>query len=190
MTFYFFIAFVAILILLFVRSLTGPKESSGPATPQSVSQDFPESPARHLPQIRQALSREDKEFLARAGTSKLRERLKKERRRVALWYLEAMRGDFDGLLRTAKVIASLSPEIGVGQEFERLRLTMIFLWKDRVVQMALYVGYAPVPQLTGLSEFLSGFTVRLEEAVKAMGERATLAAEMMSPSDRSRIHLT
>lgn len=190
LVFYLFFAIVALLILLFAWSLANPKKPAAPVLPLAVQQDPHGSPIAHLPQIRQALAREDEEFLARAGGDVLLRRLKKERRHVALTYLHALRQDFDGLLRTAKIIASLSPEIGVGQEFERVRLTVIFLWRYRMAQLALYTGYAPLPEMAALSNFISGLSVRLEEAVKAMGERATLAAEMMSPSDRSRIHLT
>jgi hypothetical protein len=188
--FYLFFAIIALLILLFAWSLRSTKKSAAPVLPPSVQQNTHGSSIGHLPQIRQALAREDEEFLARAGGKLLLRRLKKERRHVALSYLRALREDFGGLLRTAKIIAALSPEIGVGQEFERLRLTAIFLWRYRMAQLALYTGYAPLPEMAALSNFISGFTVRLEEAVKAMGERAALAAEMMSPSDRSRIHLT
>ena len=148
------------------------------------------SHVEHLPQIRQALGREDEEFLMQAGEHALRRRLKKERRRIALSYLKASRQDFERLLHTATFIAALSPEIGVGQEFERLRLTATFLWKYRAVQLALFAGYAPLPEVASLSNFIGGLSVRLEAAVKAMGERAALAAEMISASDRSRIHLT
>jgi hypothetical protein len=101
----------------------------------------------------------------------------------------AIRQDFEGLLRTARVIATLSPDIGVGQEFERLSLTFKFLWRYRMIQMALYMGLAPQPEVDALSNMISGLSVRLEAAVKAMGERAALAAEMLSPPDRGRIHL-
>ncbi|HXY24989.1 MAG TPA: hypothetical protein VEI73_10085 [Candidatus Acidoferrum sp.] len=90
----------------------------------------------------------------------------------------------------AKVIATLSPELGVGQELERLRLSIAFLWKYQLVQVALYAGYATMPRMAALSNSISGLSLRLEEAVKAMGERAALAAEMISPSDRSRVHFS
>ena len=87
------------------------------------------------------------------------------------------------------VIATLSPQIGVAQEFERLRLRVSFLWKYRVIWLSLRAGFAPLPQVSDLSNLLSGYSVRLEEAMKEMGERAALVAEMVvSSSDRRRIH--
>jgi len=84
--------------------------------------------------------------------------------------------------------AALSPEVAAGQEFERVVLTVNFLWRYRVIRMSVWAGYAPLPQMDGLSNLLSGFRVRLEEAMKEMGERAAVVAEMVSSPDRRRIH--
>lgn len=58
-----------------------------------------------LPQMRQALKGEDAEFLARAGVRGLRRRVSRERRRVALSYLSALRQDFEGLMHTRSAVA-------------------------------------------------------------------------------------
>jgi hypothetical protein len=78
--------------------------------------------------------------------------------------------------------------VAAGQEFERVVLTVNFLWRYRVIRMSVWAGYAPLPQMDGLSNLLSGFRVRLEEAMKEMGERAAVVAEMVSSPDRRRIH--
>ena len=118
----------------------------------------------------------------------MRGRVSRERRRVALSYLAALRQDFEELMHISRVIAALSPQIGVAQEFERLRLRVSFLWRYRVIWLSLRAGFAPLPQLSALSNLLSGYSVRLEEAMKEMGERAALVAEMVSSPDRRRIH--
>jgi hypothetical protein len=141
-----------------------------------------------LPQVRQALKDEDGEFLARAGISGLRNRVSRERRRVALSYLSALRQDFEELIYASKAIAALSPEIGVGQEFERLRLKVSFLWRYRIIRLSLRAGLTPLPQISDLSNLLSGLSVRVEEAMKELGERAALVAGMVSAPDRRRIH--
>lgn len=94
----------------------------------------------------------------------------------------------DQLLRTARVIAALSPEVAAGQELERVLLMVKFLGRYRMVQMSVWAGFTPLPQLSDLSDLLSGYSVRLEEAMKEMGERAALVAEMVSSPDRRRIH--
>lgn len=118
----------------------------------------------------------------------MRKRVSRERRRVALSYLAALRQDFEELMHISRVIAALSPQIGVAQEFERLRLRVSFLWRYRIIWLSLRAGFAPLPQLSALSNLLSGFSVRMEEAMKEMGERAALVAEMVSSPDRRRIH--
>ena len=179
---------VAVLLSLLAWAFRSTKDPAGSELFAKALEDASRAHVEFLPQIRQALAREDEEFLSRAGGSRLRRRLKTERRRVALSYLNSIRQDFEGLLRMAKIIAMLSPELGVGQELERVRLTISFLWKYRMVQLSLYSGHLPLPEVAALSNFMSGLNVRLEAALKAMGERSALAAEMISPSDRGRIH--
>ena len=119
-------SFVATLLLLLAWAL---RDSTRPSKTGTVSSALEETGRAHvefLPQIRQALAREDDEFLGGQGANLLQQRVRQERRRVALIYLEELREDFARLLRTAKIIASLAPEIGVGQEFERLTLTLKF----------------------------------------------------------------
>ena len=115
-------------------------------------------------------------------------RVSRERRRVALSYLGALRQDFEELIHISRVIAALSPQIGAAQEFQRLRLRVSFLWRYQIIRLSLRAGFAPLPQLSDLSNLLSGYSVRLEEAMKEMGERAALVAEMVSSPDRRRIH--
>jgi len=114
--------------------------------------------------------------------------MQRERRNVALAYLSALRGDFDSLLRTARVIAVLSPQVAAVHEFERFRLTVNFLWRYRIIRLGVWAGYAPLPQMDGLSNLISGLSVRMEAAMKALGERAALVVEMVSSPDRRRVH--
>ncbi len=114
--------------------------------------------------------------------------MRRERRQVALAYLSALRSELDKLLRTARVIAALSPEVAAGQELERVLLTVNFLWRYRMIRISVWVGLTPLPQLNHLSNLLSAYSVRLEKTMKEMGERAALVAEMVSSPDRRRIH--
>lgn len=189
LTFYFFLAIVGILIVLFVWSLQSPKRharSSEPSFP--IAQDLQGSPVSHLPQIRRALEPTDFEFASKRIPRGALRQMRRERRQVALAYLSALRAELDQLLRTARVIAALSPEVAAGQELERVLLIANFLWRYRMIRMSVWAGFAPLPQLSDLSNLLSGFSVRLEEAMKEMGERAAQVAEMVSSPDRRRIH--
>ena len=72
----------------------------------------------------------------------------------------------------------LSPELVAVQEFERIRLTATFTFRYGLIRIKLLAGLAPVPQLDGLSCLISGLSVRMETAMKELGERAALAAEL------------
>jgi hypothetical protein len=189
-TLIFFGLCVALLLLLLSYAL---RESEAPARSRKGLGPLEEDGRAHvnfLSQVRRAMAQEDEEFLVRAGVRGLRQRVKRERLRVALKFLSALHQDFDSLLRAAEAIARLSPEIGVGQEFERFRLTAQFVCRFRLIQLALRLGYAPLPQVDGLSHLISGFSVRLETAMKQLGERAALVAEMASSNNRGRVGLT
>jgi hypothetical protein len=188
-TFYFFLAIVGILLVLFVWSLRRPKKFvPSPELPFPMTQDLQSSPVSHLPQVRRALAPADFEFASKRIPRDSLRQMRRERRQVTLAYLSALRAEMDQLLRTARVIAALSPEVAAGQELERVLLMVNFLWRYRMIRMTVWAGFAPLPQLSDLSNLLSGYSVRLEEAMKEMGERAALVAEMVSSPDRGRIH--
>jgi len=111
-------------------------------------------------------------------------RVRRERRHVAVAYLAALREDFQSLLRMARVIAVLSPELDAIREFERLHLTAKFAWQYEMIRWKLLAGVAPVPQLNGLSDLVSALSVRMEAAIKELGERAAVAAELASSMNR------
>ena len=181
-------ATVAVLLALLIWALHDPGQHEASRTVSKALKESGRAHVNFLPQMRQALKAEDDEFLARTQIRGLRERVSWERRRVALSYLSALRQDFEELMHISSVIAVLSPEIGAAQEFERLRLRMSFLWRYQIIWMSLRAGLTPLPQISELSNLLSGYSVRLEEAMRELGERAALVAEMVSSSDLRRIH--
>ncbi len=185
--FYLFFALIGLLLFLFVWSLRRPKRDGARFSDWRIPEDIGRSHIAFLPQIRQTLAKTDYQFVSQRVPLEVRRRMRRERRHVALAYLSALRGEFNGLLRTARVIAVLSPEVAAVQEFERLRLTVKFQWRYRILWMSVWAGYASLPQLNDLSNLLSGLNVRLEAAMKELGERAALVTEMVSSSDLRRI---
>ena len=101
---------------------------------------------------------------------------------------ELLRGDFDRLLRLGRSIALLSPEVVAVQEFERFRLTVEFHWRCRAIALGLLLGTATLPQISAVSDQVSHLAVRLEAALKEMGERAVLAVELASAPDRRNLN--
>src|SRR5690242_4027710 len=85
-----------LLVLLGFVLRTSARQKSPPAIPTALG-EAGRTHVNFLPQMRQALKSEDQEFLARAGVSGLRGRVSRERRRVALSYVAALRQDFEEL---------------------------------------------------------------------------------------------
>lgn len=183
LTLILFSGFVAALLLLLVWALRAPKR---PARIEAGACSLEETGQRHtnyLAQIRQALAPADYDFLSKRATRGVQRRVRRERRKVARAYLDALRVDFRNLLRLARVIAVLSPEVVAVQEFERLRLTAVFAWRYQIIRWKLWAGIASMTQLDSLSNLVSGLSVRMDAAMKELGERAAIAAELASLRD-------
>jgi len=180
LSFYAFFGLVGILLLLFVWAVrkSGKQERTARAL-----EECGRGHVGHLPQIRQALAETDRLYISQRAPAFVARRVRRERRRVALVYLAAVRDDFQSLLRTARIIARLSPEVVPLHEFERVRLTVVFAWHYQMVRLQLRAGLIPILGLGGLSDLVSGLSVRMETAMNELGERAALAAEMASSLD-------
>jgi hypothetical protein len=130
----------------------------------------------HLRQIKQALSDSDFMYLDDQGYPALAKRIRKERRRIALGYLACLRVEFDKVLHLARMVAAMSPNVAVAQEVHGLRLNLEFLCRYYWIYFRLISGLAPQEAIGNLSNMVSALTVRMEEAVAELGERAVLGA--------------
>jgi len=187
LAFYVFLAILALLFVVFVWSLRNPKGHTVPSPSSAIPQDLQGSHVTHLPQIRRALAPADLEFASKRIPREALRRMQRERRNVALAYLSALQAELQRLLRTARIVAALSPAVAGGQELERVVLTWNFLWRYRVIRLSVWAGFTPLPQISDLSDLLSGYSVRLEETMRKLAERAAMVAEMVSSPDRRRI---
>ena len=184
-TMFFLFAAVAVLLLLLGWVAHNPERKSSGCNGDPASLE--ESGRRHatyLPVIRQAMAPSDFEFLALRAPNGLVRRTHRERQRIAMLYLADLRADFEKLLRLARVVAVLSPEVGASHEVEHLRLTLRFSWRYRLVVLGLYSGSLLLPQISCLSQIVSELAARMESAMQDMGERAAVAAELASSLDR------
>jgi hypothetical protein len=182
-TFLLLIAFAVLMLLLLVWVLRDPRKQAKPDSDPESSEEFGQRHVGYFSQVRQALAAEDFAFLASRGSPQLARRLRRERRKIALAYLACLRGDFLRLWRLARVIASMSPEVGVGQELARLRLGLIFSFRYEMIRVKIVFGLSPLPDLGSLSDVVSRLSIRLETAMKNLGERAALAAKLSSSLD-------
>lgn len=185
MSFLLILGALAILLSLLVWALLTPKRDTPAGVTTIRSLGEPSRPhATYFGVIRQAMSEEDFDFLAARGPLRLVRRTHKERARIAMLYLTELRADFHRLLRLARVIAVLSPEVAASHEFERLRLTLRFSWRYRMVRLGLYAGLLFLPQLSRLSVMVSELAFRMEVAMKELGDRAAVAADLASTLNR------
>lgn len=182
-TFLMLISFAVLVLLLLVWVLRDPRKHTGPDGDPESSEEFGQRHVGYFPQVRQALAAEDFAFLSSRGSPQLARRLRKERRKIALAYLACIRRDFLKLWRLARVIASMSPQVGVGQELARLRLGLIFSLRYEMIRVKFLFGFSPLPELGFLSDVVSRLSLRLETAMKNVGERAALAAKLGSSLD-------
>ncbi len=184
-TMFILFAAVAVLLLLLGWVARNPeRKSSGCSADPASLEESGRRHATYLPVIRQAMAASDFEFLASRAPNGLARRTHRERQRIAMLYLADLRADFENLLRLARVVAVLSPEVGASHEFERLRLSLRFSCRYRFVVLGLYSGSLLLPQISGLSQIVSELAVRMESALQEMGERAAVAAELASSLDR------
>jgi len=139
---------------------------------------------RNMAQIRQAMDRADLEYAAEKGGQQLSARIRSERRRVTLLYLAAIRRDFEQSLRVARIVAVLSPEVSGSQEYERLRLSMVFRLRFYAIRLGLHLGNVAQPQILALGQMTASFAMQLEETMARLGERAALAAELALQSEQ------
>jgi hypothetical protein len=182
-TFLMVISFAVLVLLLLGWVLRDPRKHTGPDGDPESSEEFGQRHVGYFPQVRQALAAEDFAFLSSRGSPQLARRLRKERRKIALAYLASIRRDFLKLWRLARVIASMSPQVGVGQELARLRLGLIFSLRYEMIRVKFLFGFSPLPELGFLSDVVSRLSLRLETAMKNVGERAALAAKLGSSLD-------
>lgn len=180
---YSFFGLIGLLLVLFAWSVRPPNRTALPSHPDATD-DCDRRHITYLPQIQQTFAKADYDFLSKNVSREALRRVRRERRGVALAYLAALREDFQSLLRMARAIAMLSPELAAVHEFERISLTAKFVWHYQMIRWKLLAGIAPVPQLHGLSDLVSGLSVRIEAALKELGERAAAAAELASSMNR------
>ena len=173
--------FVGVLLLVvLVWVLRDPRKLNKPDDDLASNEEWGQRHVAYFPQVRQAIDRKDFEFLALRGLPKLTKRVRKERRRIALAYLACIRADFLKLWRLARVIAAMSPQVGAAEEFARLRMGLAFSLRYEIIRIKFFFGIAPLPELGSLSEVVSRLSVRLETAMKSLGESAALASKLTS----------
>jgi len=123
---------------------------------------------RFFPQVRQALSASDEEYLDRVAPRDVAQTAHRERRAVARKFLAGLHEDFSSLERLARMVAALSPVISSEQETERLILGLKFRILYAWVWLRLSTGLEPLQQLEQLTGLVGRLATRMEQAMAAV----------------------
>jgi hypothetical protein len=132
------------------------------------SENFLPHHYRYFPQIRQALSVADEEYLERVAPRDVARMARRERCAVARKFLAGLREDFSNLERLARMVAALSPVISSEQETERIILGMKFRMLYVWVWLRLSTGRAPLEQIEELTGLVGRLATRMEQAMAAV----------------------
>jgi hypothetical protein len=124
---------------------------------------------RYFPQIRQALSSTDAEYLKKTAPRGVAKQALRERRAVARRFLDGLHEDFSNLARLGRIIAALSPEVSHKQESERLVLTLKFQVLYALVWLRLSTGNIPLQHLEHLTGLVGRLAARMDEAMTEIG---------------------
>jgi hypothetical protein len=168
------------LVLLLAWAVRPPKKL--PLTADDIFNTLSEK--RHyarLPQILQSLRPEDTDFLYASGHDDLAGRLRRERKRIALRYLNYLEDEYQLLLEASRILAKIAPEVSPMDEFERFRKNLRFVLSCRYLRWRLRLGLQPWNVFGTLSDMEGDLTLWLEAATTRIGERAATASDSSIP---------
>ena len=171
---------IGLLLLLLLAWLSFGKRAAKSEVTLGARQEREWRHISYLAYINQALACTDLEFIKTRGSPALAKRVEKERRQIALKYLQALRTDFGKLVEFARVVAVMSPDVELVQELQGLRLQLAFSFRYYLIYARLSLGIAPSSALGNLSHMMRTLTIRMESAISDLGERAALGAELSS----------
>src|SRR2546425_12902877 len=112
--------FLLVLVLLLTRERADSRRAPEAVAALLSKGAFPIH-CRHFPQVRQALSAADQQYLEQRASASIRRKARRERLKVAQQFVTGIKEDFLRLDRVGRTVASLSPGVSRKLEFERLR---------------------------------------------------------------------
>ncbi len=170
LTIFVILALVLLAVLLWLL-LEKPEPRRLPqATPRLAVEELFPLHCRYFPQVRQALSPADREYLRERASLRIRRHAHGERQRVARQFLAGLSEDFSRLDRLGRTVAALSPEVSRKREAERLWLGVRFRVLYRVAQLQLLAGSVSIPQLTQLTDLIGSLASQIEARMAALEE--------------------
>ena len=123
-----------------------------------------------MPQVLRALQPADTEHLRDSGQVALMQTLRRQRRRIALNYLNQLQEEFEMLLEISRVLAVMSPDAVGMEEMERWRLSLTFAATCAFLRWKLRLGLQPFSGFTILSNMASNISLELDTATTRIAE--------------------
>jgi len=174
------VLFALLLVALLAWALRPPVRPVRPAL--DVFDALQQS--RHssrMPHILQALQPGDTEYLRETGQLAMMQTLRRQRRRIALNYLDQLQEEFEMLLEISRMLAVMSPELIGMEEMERWKLGMAFAANCAFLKWKLRLGLAPFAGFALLSDMAASFTRQLDIATTRIAESAVRSADSRTP---------
>ncbi|HET6930990.1 MAG TPA: hypothetical protein VFI45_11770 [Candidatus Acidoferrum sp.] len=179
------VLFALFLVGLLAWALRPPTRPSKPVLDvfEALAQSRHCSRMSHILNV---LHPEDTEYLRETGQLALMQNLRRQRRRIALGYLDQLQQEFEELLEISRVLAVMSPEVIGMEESERWKLSIIFAANCAFLRWKLRWGLQPFSGFTLLSSMAVSIARQLDTATTRIAQ-ATVHASESSPPDDSAI---
>jgi len=170
------VLFALLLIGLLAWALRPPAHQTRPELDvfEALRQSRHSSRMSH---VLQALQPEDTEYLRETGQVALMQTLRRQRRRIALDYLNQLQEEFEMLLDISRVLAVMSPEAMGMEEVERWKLSLAFAANCAFLRWKLRLGLRPFSGFTLLSNMATDIARQLEAATTHIAEVAVRGSE-------------
>jgi hypothetical protein len=178
-----FIAVAVILVILLLWAARPPRRTL--ITAEDVFRVLSEE--RHyarLPQILQSLQKDDTEYLVDRGHQALQSRIRGERKRIAIRYLDYLEEEYQVLLEASRTMARLAPQLSTMDEFGRFTRNLRFALCCRYLRWRLRFGMEPWNAFNTISDMTGAMTLHLEAAMTRLGENAITGAGSLPPNHR------
>ena len=138
-----------------------------------------------MPHILQALQPQDAEYLRSAGQPALMQTLRRQRRVIALNYLQHLQEEFEMLLEISRALAVMSPQVVGMQEMERWKQSVVFAMNCAYLRWRLRLGLQPFSGFTLLSNMATDIARQLDKATTHIAEATVQGSEHSPPGQKN-----
>jgi hypothetical protein len=170
------VLFALLLVGLLAWALRPPRHQARPELDvfDALKQSRHSSRMSH---VMRALRPEDTEYLRGTSQVALMRTIRRQRRRIALDYLDQLQEEFEMLLEISRRLAVMSPEVIGMEEMERWKLSLAFAATCAFLRCKLRLGLQPFSGFTLLSNMAANIARQLDVATTRIAEAAVRGSE-------------